>query len=178
MPFPGVEFTIVDPESGRPAQQRAVGEYLCRSPSLFMGYLGDPELTAAATSEEGFYRTGDLMVENPPGYLTWSGRIKHVIRRGGLQIDVVEMENLLAEHPKVADVVVVAIPDPRLGEQAAVVVVPRSPAEKPELAELVDHLGRRGLGKESMPERLAFADALPRTEFGKVRRDDVKRWLT
>jgi acyl-coenzyme A synthetase/AMP-(fatty) acid ligase len=178
MPFPGVEFAIVDPESREPVRQGEVGEYLCRSPSMFMGYFGDAELTAAAITEDGFYRTGDLMTEDPPGYLTWSGRTKHVIRRGGLQIDVVELENLLAEHPKVAEVVVVAIPDPRLGERAALVVVPRSPDEKPELAELVEHLGRRGLGKESMPERLAFADALPRTEFGKVRRDDVKGWLT
>ena len=88
MPFPGVEFAIVDPDSREPVRQGEVGEYLCRSPSLYMGYFGDAELTAAAITAEGFYRTGDLMTEDPPGYVTWSGRIKHVIRRGGLQIDV------------------------------------------------------------------------------------------
>jgi non-ribosomal peptide synthetase component E (peptide arylation enzyme) len=142
-----------------------------------MGYFGDPDATAAAVTEDGFYRTGDLMIEDPPGTITWSGRTKHVIRRGGLQIDVVEMENMLAEHPKIAEAVVVGEPDPRLGERAAVVAVPRSQADTPALTELVEHLTRCGLGKESLPERVAYTDVLPRTEFGKFRRDEIRTWL-
>ncbi len=177
VPFPGIEFRIVDPESGDPLPQGSAGEYFCRSPSMFMGYFGDPELTAAAVTEDGFYRTGDLMIEDPPSYVTWSGRIKHVIRRAGLQIDVIEMENMLAEHPKLSEAVVVGMPHPRLGEQAAIVAVPNAPDDKPELAELVEHLARCGLGKESMPEHLAFTESLPRTEFGKFRRDEIRSWL-
>jgi acyl-CoA synthetase (AMP-forming)/AMP-acid ligase II len=177
IPFPGVEHRILDPESGLPVPLGTAGEYLCRSPSVFMGYFGEPELTAASVTDDGFFRTGDLMIESASGYITWAGRMKHVIRRGGLQIDVVEIEHLLAEHPKIAEVVVVGEPDARLGERAAVVVVAKPDADKPELAELLEYLAGRGLGRESLPERLAFAEALPRTEFGKIRRDDVRSWL-
>ena len=72
-----------------------------------------------------FYRTGDLMVATADGYLTYVGRIKDVIRRGGLQIDILEMERLLSEHPKIAEVAVIGAPHPRLGEQAVMVVSPR-----------------------------------------------------
>jgi cyclohexanecarboxylate-CoA ligase/acyl-CoA synthetase len=175
--FPGIEFRIVEPQSGEPVPQGTPGEYFVRSPSLFMGYFGDPEATAAAVTADGFYRTGDLMVEDPPGTITWSGRTKHVIRRAGLQIDVVEMENMLAGHPKVAEAVVVGEPDARLGERAAVVLVPRSREDPPALGELVEHLTRCGLGRESLPERVAYTEALPRTEFGKFRRDEIRSWL-
>ena len=94
------------------------GEYQVRGPNLFMGYAGQPELTAKTVTEEGFYRSGDLIVRSPEGYFNWSGRTKDIIRRGGLQIDPIELENLLAGHPAVSTVVVVGLPDERLGERA------------------------------------------------------------
>jgi acyl-CoA synthetase (AMP-forming)/AMP-acid ligase II len=177
VPFSGVEGNIVDPDGGQALPAGAVGEYLCRAPSLFMGYHGQPELTAAVVTDDGFYRTGDLMVRDAAGRLRWSGRLKDVIRRGGLQIDVIEMESILATHPKVAEVAVVGEPDPRLGERAVAVVVPISEGDPPELAELVEHLTIAGLSKESLPERVLVSQSLPLTERGKVQRVELKKWV-
>ena len=177
-PFAGVEFIIRDRETGEVVPRGVTGEYLCRAPSLFMGYYGQPELTAAAVTADGFYRTGDLMVQDSVGCLIWSGRLKDVIRRGGLQIDAIEMEDMLSQHPKIADVVVVGEPDARMGERAVVVAVASADEGHPDLPELVEHLTACGLGKESLPERLVLTDSLPRTERGKIPRAEVKRWLT
>jgi cyclohexanecarboxylate-CoA ligase len=174
--FPGVEYRILDP-LGKPVPQGMPGEYFCRAPSLFMGYFGQPELTAASVTPDGFYRTGDLMIEDADGYLTWSGRLKDIIRRGGLQIDAVEIENILSEHPKIAEVVVVGEPDPRLGERAVAVVVCGNEEDRPDLEDLCEHLTSRGVGNESLPERIVFAASLPRTEFGKFHRVEIKKRL-
>jgi acyl-CoA synthetase (AMP-forming)/AMP-acid ligase II len=178
VPFPGHEYRITDPQTGHPVAPGKPGEYVCRGPSLFMGYFGRAELTEAALTADGFYRTGDLMIQTADGYLTCAGRIKDVIRRAGLQIDVLEMEKMLAEHPKIAEVVVVGESHPRLGEQAVVVVIARDSQRLPTLEELVAHLVACGLPKECLPERLVFTDLLPRTEWGKFNRAELKRWLT
>lgn len=176
-PYPGVECRLVDSESGDQVSRGVAGEYLCRAPSLFMGYHGQPELTASVITEDGFYRTGDLMVRDSHGRLRWSGRLKDVIRRGGLQIDVIEMESVLAEHAKVAAVAVIGEADPRMGERAVAVVVPAMHEEPPELVELTNYLLRRGMGKESLPERLLLRGSLPLTERGKIQRAALKSWV-
>jgi acyl-CoA synthetase (AMP-forming)/AMP-acid ligase II len=177
IPFPGIEYKILDPNTGDPMPQGRAGEYVLRGPMMFMGYFGRPELTEAALTRDGFYRTGDLMTESADGYLTYAGRIKDVIRRAGLQIDVIEMERMLAEHPKVAEVVVVGLAHPRLGEQAVMVIIPRSLDQNPSFEELIAHLGAGGLPVECMPERLVFAETLPRTEWGKFNRVELRAWL-
>jgi acyl-coenzyme A synthetase/AMP-(fatty) acid ligase len=177
VPYPGIEYKLLDPETAQPVPLSTPGEYLLRGPSLFMGYLGRPELTAAAMTPDGFYRTGDLVIEDSDGYLTWAGRIKDVIRRGGLQIDAVELETILADHPKLAEVAVIGEPDPRLGERPVVVAVCRSADDRPELEDLHALLGERGIPKESMPERLLFIEALPRTEFGRIHRVELRKWV-
>jgi cyclohexanecarboxylate-CoA ligase len=178
VPLPGLEFRITDPGTNQPVPLGQVGEYVCRGPSLFMGYLAQPELTRASVTDDGFYRTGDLMVATADGYLTYVGRIKDVIRRGGLQIDILEMERLLSEHPKIAEVAVIGAPHPRLGEQAVMVVLPKADQERPTLEELVAHLSRCGLPKECLPEGLVFTTSLPRTEWGKFNRAAMRQWLT
>ena len=177
VPFPGHEYRITEPGTLNPVPLGQAGEYVCRGPSLFMGYFGQPELTRAALTEDGFYRTGDLMIATEDGYLSCAGRIKDVIRRGGLQIDVLEMERLLAEHAKIAEVVVVGIAHPRLGEQAVIVAIPRVDSDRPRLEDLVAHLVERGLPRECLPERLVFTATLPRTEWGKFNRVELRKWL-
>jgi|GEM_PF-2427107 len=177
VPLPGLEYRITHPETGDPVPIGQPGEYVCRGPSLFMGYFGQPTLTQAALTKDGFYRTGDLMIATADGYLTCAGRIKDVIRRGGLQIDVLEMERMLAEHPKIAEAVVVGEAHPRLGEQAVMVVIAKDARDAPQLAELVTHLMACGLPRECLPERLVFAQVLPKTEWGKFNRVELKRWL-
>jgi len=176
VPFPGLEHRIIDP-SGNPVAEGHAGEYQCRGPNLFMGYAGQPEVTADAVTDDGFYRSGDLMVKSPQGYVSWSGRTKDIIRRGGLQIDPIEMEGMLVEHAKVAMVVVVGQPHPRLGERAVIVAVPEDAEEPPTLEELCEHLTERGLPKLNLPERLFVTDDIPRTELGKFHRVEVKRWV-
>jgi acyl-CoA synthetase (AMP-forming)/AMP-acid ligase II len=178
--FPGVEYRIVN-AAGEPVEPGTPGEYLCRAPSFFMGYMGQPELTQARLTSDGLYRTGDLLAEHRlpgggGGYLRWEGRIKEIVRRGGLMIDAIEVSDLLSEHPEVAEVIVVGTPDDRLGERAVAVVVPRS-GKGPPLDELCEFLIERGLSKEVLPEELLFADSIPRTEFGEFNRGEVRAWV-
>ncbi len=175
VPFPGIEYRLVDVSSGEQVPPGKAGEYQIRGPNLFMGYFGQPEATAEAVTADGFYRSGDLLVESGDGYLTWSGRTKDIIRRGGLQIDPLEMENWLAGHELISEVVVVGKPDPRLGERAVVVCVPRDPASPPTLEQLCAHLLDQGLHKQNLPEKLYVTSEIPRTELGKFHRVEVKR---
>lgn len=177
VPFPGLEFRITEPGTAKPMPLGQVGEYVCRGPSLFMGYLAQPDLTRACVTDDGFYRTGDLMIASADGYLTYVGRIKDVIRRAGLQIDILEMERLLSEHPKIAEVAVIGAPHPRLGEQAVMVVLAKADHDRPQFEELVAHLIEHGLPKECLPERLVFSSSLPRTEWGKFNRVAMRQWL-
>ncbi len=117
------------------------------------------------------------MVESGDGYVTWSGRTRDIIRRGGLQIDPIEMENWLAGCNRVSEVIVVGEPDPRLGERAVIVCVPREASAPPTLDELRDHLLKRGLPKQNLPEKLVLTTSIPRTELGKFHRVEVKRRL-
>jgi acyl-coenzyme A synthetase/AMP-(fatty) acid ligase len=174
VPFPGLEYRILDP-SGAPAPHGRAGEYQCRAPNLFMGYAGQPQLTAETVTEDGFYRSGDLMAVSAEGYVSWNGRTKDIIRRAGLQIDPIEMEAMLGRHPKIAMVVVVGEPHPRLGERAVIVAVPEREEEELTLEELCAHLIKEGLPRQSLPERLLLTDDLPRTELGKFHRVEIKR---
>jgi acyl-CoA synthetase (AMP-forming)/AMP-acid ligase II len=176
IPFAGMDWRIVDPQ-GKPVPPGGVGEYQCRGPNLFMGYYGQDDLTAQSLTPDGFYRSGDLMVLSADGYVSWTGRTKDIIRRGGLQIDPIEIEGMLARHPQIATVAVVGQPDPRLGERAVIVAVPAA-GEKAELDALCVYLQREGLPKQSLPERLVYVDELPRTAVGKVHRVEVRKLVS
>jgi acyl-CoA synthetase (AMP-forming)/AMP-acid ligase II len=173
VPFEGMDWRIVDPE-GNPVAPGTIGEYQCRGPNMFMGYYGQDDATAEALTPDGYYCTGDLMVLSAEGYVSWTGRTKDIIRRGGLQIDPIEIEAMLSRHPRIATVAVVGQPDMRLGERAVIVAVPEA-GERADLAELCAYLQREGLPKQRLPERLVYVDDLPRTGVGKVHRVQVKR---
>jgi cyclohexanecarboxylate-CoA ligase len=145
---------------------------------MFMGYYGQDDLTAKALTEDGFYRSGDLMVLSEDGYVSWTGRTKDIIRRGGLQIDPIEIEAMLSRHPHIAAVAVVGQPDPRLGERAVIVAVPQDAEDRADLDGLCAYLQAEGLPKQSLPERLVYVDDLPRTAVGKVHRVEVRRMIT
>jgi acyl-CoA synthetase (AMP-forming)/AMP-acid ligase II len=106
--------------------------------------------------------------------VTWSGRSKEIIRRGGLQIDPVEMEAMLSRHPAVKTVVVVGEPHPRLGERAVVVAVADGGLA---LEEVCTYLLDCGLPKQSLPERLVLTREIPRTELGKFHRARIRASL-
>jgi non-ribosomal peptide synthetase component E (peptide arylation enzyme) len=176
IPFAGMDWRIVDPQ-GNPVPLGTVGEYQCRGPNMFMGYYGQDDLTAQAVTPDGFYRSGDLMVLSGDGYVSWTGRTKDIIRRGGLQIDPIEIEGMLARHPQIATVAVVGQPDPRLGERAVIVAVPAA-GEHAGLEALCAYLQREGLPKQSLPERLVYVEELPRTAVGKVHRVEVRKLIS
>jgi acyl-CoA synthetase (AMP-forming)/AMP-acid ligase II len=175
IPFDGMDWRIVDAQ-GNPVAPGTIGEYQCRGPNMFMGYYGQDDATAQAVTEDGYYRTGDLMVLSPEGYVSWSGRTKDIIRRGGLQIDPIEIEGMLSRHPQIATVAVVGQPDMRLGERAVIVAVPEA-GERADLQELCAYLQNEGLPKRSLPERLVYVDDLPRTGVGKVHRVQVRQMI-
>jgi len=166
----GVRLRIVDDE-GREVPPGAEGNYEFRSPTSFGGYLDRPDLTRDAFTDDGWYRTGDLASLDERGYLRITGRLKDVINRGGEKIPVAEIENLLYRHPLVADVAIVAMPDPRLGERACAFVVDARKDERLELAALREHLERSGVSKYYWPERVEHIDELPRNAVGKVQKN-------
>ena len=167
-PVPGMELVIVDDE-GRPRPAGVEGELLVRGPSQFVGYFRRPEFTASAHTADGWFRTGDRGILDGDGYLAITGRTKDVVIRGGENIPVVEVENVLFTHPKVAQVAIVAMPDPRLQERACAFVVP-APGARPTLAELTAFLEARGLARQKFPERLEVVSELPTTPSGKVQK--------
>jgi 2,3-dihydroxybenzoate-AMP ligase len=159
---PGTEAEVIEGESG---------ELAARGPYTIRGYLAAPDRDREAFTAEGFYRSGDLVrARRYQGTLSYSieGRVKDLIDRGGEKINAEEVELLVARHPAVAEMALVGMPDPRLGERGCAYVVPRDPQNPPTLAGICAHLEAEGLAKYKWPERLELIDALPRTQIGKV----------
>jgi non-ribosomal peptide synthetase component E (peptide arylation enzyme) len=165
---PGHQWVVLDPDGAELPRGRA-GEIAVRGPSVFTGYYRSPEDSRRIFTASGFYRTGDLGLIDAEGYVHLTGRVKDIIQRGGEAVVPHEIEELLLEHPAVARVAVVAMPDRRLGERACAYVVP-APGVEPTLDELVGFLKSRGAGPLRWPERLELVPALPETAAGKLDR--------
>ena len=148
------------------------GEIWARSPEVFLGYR-NPALDADSFTADGWYRTGDLGRVDADGYLRVTGRLKDVIIRGGENVSVKEIEDLLSEHPAVADVAVVGMPDPILGERACAFVAPRR-GKGLTFEEMVSYLESREIATQKIPERLEVRARLPKTASGKVRKADLR----
>jgi non-ribosomal peptide synthetase component E (peptide arylation enzyme) len=167
-PLAGMELQVVD-DQGAACAPGVEGDLLVRGPSLFVGYVKRPQFTADAHTAEGWFRTGDRGTLDPEGYLAITGRSKDLIIRGGENIPVVEVENLLYTHPKIAGVAIVAIPDPRLGERACAVVIPRE-HERITLEDITAYLEAHQLARQKFPERLELVSEFPMTPSGKVQK--------
>jgi len=152
------------------------GEILSRGPDLCLGYTDDA-LTEAAFDADGWYHTGDIGVLDADGYLTITDRKADVIIRGGENISAVEVEEVLLVLPAVAEAVVVAVPDDRLGERAAAVVRLKPGCALPGMPELRAHFERLGVARQKWPEELHEVDDFPRTASGKVQKYQVRQYL-
>src|SRR3972149_7062140 len=130
-PLRGMELTIMDGD-GRALPPGTEGDLLVRGPSQFVGYFKRPEFTRESYTPDGWFRTGDRGALDRDGYLSITGRSKDLILRGGENIPVVEVENVLFAHPKVASVAIVGMPDPRPGERARAFALPK-PGGRPPL---------------------------------------------
>ncbi|MBW2274142.1 MAG: acyl--CoA ligase [Deltaproteobacteria bacterium] len=149
LPVPGVELRL-----------SAEGEVCLRGELLMDGYFDDPQATRASLVE-GWYRTGDLGSLDDEGYLWITGRLREILRTGGESVAPGEVEAVLADHPAVAEVAVVGIPDPQWGEVICAVVVPKAGAEL-DLEGLQQHCEGR-LARFKRPRRLELVESLPRT---------------
>jgi acyl-CoA synthetase len=152
------------------------GEILSRGPDLCLGYTDDA-LTARAFDDDGWYHTGDIGVIDDDGYLTIVDRKSDVIIRGGENISALEVEELLLGIDGVAEVAVVAAPDPRLGEHAAAILRLLPGREMPTLDEVRAHLERAGLARQKWPEEILATDDFPRTASGKVQKFRLRQDL-
>jgi cyclohexanecarboxylate-CoA ligase len=166
-PIGAAECLIVG-ERGRPAPAGEIGELLVRGPEMFAGYLREPD-SGSPFDLGGWFATGDLAAADTDGYLAIRGRRKDIIIRGGENLSVKEVEDLLFGHPGVSDVAVVAMPDPVLVEKACAYVVPAT-GHPPTLEELSAHLLAHGVAMQKLPERLEIVPELPRNLAGKVQK--------
>lgn len=173
-PLAGVELRLVEEDGSAATAPGAIGEIQVRGPNLFSGYLGKPDATAAAYTEDGWFRTGDVATVAPDGYVTIVGRkATDLIKSGGYKIGAGEIENALLDHPGVREAAVTGEPDADLGERVVAWVVPSHPDSPPGEAELADHVAEL-LSPHKRPRTVHYLDALPRNDLGKI----MKRALT
>ncbi|EIH7613831.1 medium-chain fatty-acid--CoA ligase [Escherichia coli] len=177
----GVEIKVVD-DARKTLSPGCEGEEASRGPNVFMGYFDEPELTARALDEEGWYYSGDLCRMDEAGYIKITGRKKDIIVRGGENISSREVEDILLQHPKIHDACVVAMPDERLGERSCAYVVLKAPHHSLSLEEVVAFFSRKRVAKYKYPEHIVVIEKLPRTASGKIQkfllRKDIMRRLT
>ncbi|CAH4904419.1 Short-chain-fatty-acid--CoA ligase [Escherichia coli] len=177
----GVEIKVVD-NARKTLPPGCEGEEASRGPNVFMGYFDEPELTARALDEEGWYYSGDLCRMDEAGYIKITGRKKDIIVRGGENISSREVEDILLQHPKIHDACVVAMPDERLGERSCAYVVLKAPHHSLSLEDVVAFFSRKRVAKYKYPEHIVVIEKLPRTASGKIQkfllRKDIMRRLT
>ncbi|MFG1346703.1 cyclohexanecarboxylate-CoA ligase [Xanthobacter autotrophicus DSM 431] len=165
-PLPGMEVRVVDP-AGTVLEAGEEGQLQVRGCSNFVGYLKRPGL--AQMDADGWFDTGDIARMDEDGYIRIAGRSKDIIIRGGENIPVVEVENLLFKHPAVSAVAIVGYPDQRLGERACAFVIPKA-GRTLSFQEMVDYLKAQQMAVQYIPERLEVVEALPQTPSGKIQK--------
>lgn len=177
----GVEIKVVD-DARKTLPPGCEGEEASRGPNVFMGCFDEPELTARALDEEGWYYSGDLCRMDEADYIKITGRKKDIIVRGGENISSREVEDILLQHPKIHDACVVAMSDERLGERSCAYVVLKAPHHSLSLEEVVAFFSRKRVAKYKYPEHIVVIEKLPRTTSGKIQkfllRKDIMRRLT
>ena len=171
-PRPWMELRVVDPLSGREVPTGDVGEVWMRGPNVMAGYANRPEETANALTPDGWLRTGDGGYLDEDGYLFLTDRIKDMIVSGGENVYPVEVEEALSQHPAVAEVTVIGVPDDRWGEAVKALVVSR-PGAATSAGDLID-FARERLAGYKLPRSIDFVDALPRTASGKVLKRELR----
>lgn len=169
LPFPHMEVMVADPETMQPVPLGQQGEICTRGYQNMIGYFDMPEETARALTPDGWLRSGDVGAMDGRGYLRITGRIKDMIIRGGENIYPREVELVLAEHPGVAEAVVLGIPDARWGETVAAVIRACPRADRPDPQALHDWC-RANLAAYKTPRTWYFTHSLPYTETGKIQK--------
>jgi acyl-CoA synthetase (AMP-forming)/AMP-acid ligase II len=165
------EIKLVD----HTAATAGAGEIHARGPQMLLGYL-HPEDDADAFDPEGYFKTGDLAKWVDGEYLVVTGRAKDIIIRNGENISPKEVEDTLLGHPNIAAVAIVGLPDPRTGERACAVIVPRN-LPGPDVASLRAFLDSHGVATFKVPEQVAIWEALPKNDAGKILKHQIRSAL-
>ena len=168
---PDDEVRVLD-EEGNPVAPGEPGALHTRGPYTFRGYYQSPAHNARVFDAEGFYCSGDLVVQDADGYLTVVGRQKDQINRGGEKIAAEEVENQLLHHPAITHAALVSMPDSAMGEKSCAFIVTTEPGLKP-LA-LRKFLRERGVADFKLPDRFETLDALPMTAVGKIDKQGLR----
>ncbi|MDM5083383.1 (2,3-dihydroxybenzoyl)adenylate synthase [Aeromonas rivipollensis] len=168
---PDDEVRVLD-EAGNPVAPGQPGALHTRGPYTFRGYYQSPAHNARVFDAEGFYCSGDLVVQDADGYLTVVGRQKDQINRGGEKIAAEEVENQLLHHPAITQAALVSMPDSAMGEKSCAFIVSTDPGLKP-LA-LRKFLRERGVADFKLPDRFETLDALPMTAVGKIDKQGLR----
>jgi fatty-acyl-CoA synthase len=171
--MPCTEVRIADPVTNETVELGQQGELCTRGYLVMKGYDGDPENTARAIDAERWLHTGDLATMRPDGCFRITGRAKEMIIRGGENISPREIEEFLHEHPKIADVYVVGLPDEKLGERV-LAWIRLKPGEQAAEEEIRDFC-RGKIAHFKIPEYIRFVDAFPMTVTGKVQKFIIRQ---
>ncbi len=171
VPIAGCEVRVMS-GPGEPASPGEVGELEIRGPGLFVGYYDRPDFTDSSIVD-GWFRTGDQARLEEDGFVSLLGRSKDIVIRGGQNIPVYDVENLLHQHPAIVEAAVVGLPDERFGERACAVLVLEED-EKLELDDVKEFLLSEGLSKPFLPERVEVVEKLPKTMSGKIRKVELR----
>jgi len=163
---PNTECRIVDPETAQDAGFGACGEVWLRGPQNMIGYLNNPDATAATLDGDGWLHTGDVGRIDRAGYLTLVDRLKDLIKVKGYQVAPAELESLLLEHPQIADVAVIPVADDEAGEVPKAVVVARGPLTADEVIAFV----HPRVAYYKRVRVVEFVDRIPKSPSGKILR--------
>lgn len=175
-PYPGMEVAVRR-EDGSAADAEEPGELMVRGAATFVGYVQGRSFTEAFFDSDGWFATGDVAALDRDGYLRIVGRSKDVIVRGGENVPVKEIEDVLLRHPKVACVALIGVPHPRLGEVGCACVVPSGPSE-PTLDDLRGFLEANQVTRQFWPERVELLSELPMTPSGKIQKFRLRQRLS
>lgn len=171
----GFEVIVAD-ESGNEVERGVTGELLVRGDGVMQCYLDDPVATAEAIDARGFLHTGDLATMDERGYVRIVGRLKDMFIVGGFNVYPAELENLLLQHPQIAQVAVIGVPDERMGEVGMACVVPVA-GSVPDAADILAW-AREHMANYKVPRRVVFVEALPMNASGKVLKHDLRALVT
>ncbi|PZO65016.1 MAG: 2,3-dihydroxybenzoate-AMP ligase [Paracoccus denitrificans] len=172
---PDDEVLILD-DDGQPVPDGESGHLLTRGPYTIRAYHNDPAANARSFTDDGFYRTGDIVRRLPGGYLVVQGRAGDHINRAGEKISAEEIEDHLLAHPGIFDAAVVSIPDEVLGERSCAFVI-AAPGERPRIPDIKAFIRKRGIAEFKVPDQVVFVDSFDTTAVGKVSRNVLRARL-
>jgi fatty-acyl-CoA synthase len=168
-PYPHIEVKIADPATGEILPLGMDGEICCRGYQTMIGYYNMPEQTATTLKDDGWLHSGDIGSMDERGFIKIKGRLKDMIIRGGVNIYPGEVESLLRDHPKVADIAIVGMPDEYWGEQVTALVIPTSFDDLPTESELTEYC-KANMASFKRPRNWYFIKEFPKTAAGKIQK--------